>query len=355
MTTTGPTGPTAPAPRAAASKEQLGRLLALVPYLHARGAVRLDRAADDLGVPPRQLVRDLKVLLMCGLPGGYPDDLIDVDLDALEGPQADGVIRVSNADYLARPLRLTPTEASAVVVALRALRGGADAETRAIVDRTLAKIDAAVEEGADAVRVGVVEADADALERRIDELAARLEAAATEHRQVRLSYFVPARDEVTERAVDPRGVVTAEGHRYLDAWCHVADAPRLFRLDRIRSAEVTDVPVLREPEPPRDLGEGLFATPQATIPVTLRLQPDAAWVVEYYPVQDVRELGEGVLEVVLPVADPRWLTRLLLRLTPAAEVVSPAGLGDEHRAAVRAAAALYGAAVPSETSPGVVD
>ena len=54
---------------------------------------------------------DLKVLFMCGLPGGYPDDLIDVDIDALEGPdglRADGVIRVSNADYLARPLRLTP-------------------------------------------------------------------------------------------------------------------------------------------------------------------------------------------------------------------------------------------------------
>ena len=47
---------------------------------------------------------------MCGLPGGYPDDLIDVDLDALEGPdgvRTDGVIRVSNADYLARPLRLS--------------------------------------------------------------------------------------------------------------------------------------------------------------------------------------------------------------------------------------------------------
>ena len=62
---------------------------------------------------------------MCGLPGGYPDDLIDVDLDALEGPEADGVIRVTNADYLARPLRLTPTEATAMIVALRALRGGA--------------------------------------------------------------------------------------------------------------------------------------------------------------------------------------------------------------------------------------
>ena len=122
------------------AKDQVARLLTLVPYLYARGQVRLEDAATDLGVPAGQLLKDLKVLLMCGLPGGYPDDLIDVDLDALEG---EGVIRVSNAEYLARPLRLTPTEASAIIVALRALRAGSTRETRDIVDRALAKLEAA--------------------------------------------------------------------------------------------------------------------------------------------------------------------------------------------------------------------
>ena len=126
-----------------AAKDQVARLLTLVPYLHAHGQVRLDEAAAALGVTPDQLLADLKVLLMCGLPGGYPDDLIDVDLDALEGPEADGVIRVSNADYLARPLRLTPTEATAIIVALRALRGSASEDTREVVDRALSKLEAA--------------------------------------------------------------------------------------------------------------------------------------------------------------------------------------------------------------------
>jgi len=124
----------------ASAKDQVARLLTLVPYLHAHGEVRLDEAARALGVGPDQLFGDLKVLFMCGLPGGYPDDLIDVDLDALEG---EGVIRVSNADYLARPLRLTPTEASAIIVALRALRAGSEPDTREVVDRALAKLEAA--------------------------------------------------------------------------------------------------------------------------------------------------------------------------------------------------------------------
>ncbi|MDO9497978.1 MAG: WYL domain-containing protein, partial [Nocardioides sp.] len=103
------------------AKDQVARLLTLVPFLHTHGQVRIDEAARALGVDEEQLVKDLMVLLMCGLPGGYPDDLIDVDLDALEA----GVIRVSNADYIARTLRLTPTEASAIIVVLRALRSGA--------------------------------------------------------------------------------------------------------------------------------------------------------------------------------------------------------------------------------------
>ena len=119
---------------ASGAKDQVARLLTLVPYLHSHPQVRLDETAAAVGSTPEQVVKDLGVLFMCGLPGGFPDDLIDVDLEALEdpdggGPRPEGVIRVSNADYLARPLRLSPTEASAIIVALRALRGSAGEET----------------------------------------------------------------------------------------------------------------------------------------------------------------------------------------------------------------------------------
>lgn len=60
------------APQAGGAKEQVARLLTLVPYLHTREEVRLDDAARALGVPPAQLLRDLRVLLMCGLPVGTP-------------------------------------------------------------------------------------------------------------------------------------------------------------------------------------------------------------------------------------------------------------------------------------------
>ena len=329
---------TARPPVQAAAKEQVARLLTLVPFLHTHGQVRLEEAAGSLGVEPEQLVQDLKVLLMCGLPGGYPDDLIDVDLDALEGPEADGVIRVTNADYLARPLRLSPTEATAIIVALRALRNGANDETREIVDRALAKLEAAAAEGSVAAQI---DPGTEAPSTDLADLERRLEQAVQGRRQVRLTYYVPSRDEESERTVDPRGVVSAHGFRYLDAWCHSAEAPRLFRLDRIHRAEVLDTPVESAPEAPRDLADGLFSRSSDTTVVTLRLAPQARWVIEYYPVEAVRPGHGGELEVDLLVADERWLRRLLLRLAPYARVVSPPGYADSFLAAARDALGLY--------------
>jgi proteasome accessory factor C len=321
----------------AGAREQVGRLLTLVPYLHSRGEVSIGEAAQVLDVPPAQVVKDLKVLFMVGLPDGYPDDLIDVDLDALEGPEGDGVIRVSNADYLARPLRLTATEATAVMVALLALRGGAVADTREVVDRALAKLQAAT--AADAAVAafdpGTEQPDVAA------GLRDGLERAVREGHQVRLTYWVPARDEQTERVVDPRRVVSSGGATYLDAWCHSAEDDRLFRLDRIHTATVLDTPVTRAVGESDPTGTDLFDFAPDAEHVTLLLDPAVRWVVEYYPVEETRELPDGRLEVDLLVADRRWLTRLLLRLAPHARVASPAERQQEFIARAQETLGLY--------------
>ncbi|MGI8521944.1 MAG: helix-turn-helix transcriptional regulator [Nocardioides sp.] len=323
------------APVSGGARDQVARLLQLVPLLHARGGLRVDDAAAELGVPPAQVIKDLKVLFMCGLPGGMPDDLINVDLDALEGEQADGVIRVSNADYLARPLRLTPTEATALIVALRAVRASTSTDTRAVVDRTLAKLEAAAAGSPAHVDPGESSPGTSALRARLEDAVAR-------GRQVRLTYYVPARDEESERVVDPRGVVSDQGFDYLDAWCHSAEAPRLFRLDRIHEASVLDDPVTTEQTGPRDLSDGMFTSADDATRVTLALAPEARWVTEYYPVTDVRPTADGGVEGHLLVADARWLQRLLLRLAPYASVVEPASYDAEFRHTSRAALRLYG-------------
>ncbi len=319
------------------ARDQVGRLLALVPYIQSREEVSVEQAAADFGVRPEQIVKDLNVLWFCGLPGLGMGDLIDVDMDALDG---DGVIRVSNADYLSRPLRLGSTEASALIVALRALREASDDAVRPIVDRTLGKLEAAAGDGAAlAARVDIQVGSAAP---EVARLRATLENAVRTGRQVRLGYYVPARDQATERIVDPLRLVQAEGNTYLEAWCRTAEGNRLFRLDRVSEAEVLDVAVTdHSDEPPRDLSSGLFqASPDDTL-VTLRLQPQARWVAEYYPVESVEEVEDGGLRVTLRAGDRGWLTRLMLRIGSAAEIEDPVELSEIVRRAAQDALGNY--------------
>jgi proteasome accessory factor C len=210
-----------------------------------------------------------------------------------------------------------------------------------VVDRALAKLETAAAQGsAEGGTAAQIDPGADA-DTDLALLARRLQGAADRGRHVRLSYYVPSRDEQSDRVVDPRGVVTADGHLYLDAWCHSAEAPRLFRLDRIDRAEVLDEAVEKPQEEPRNLADGIFSQSSEVTPVTLLVEPEARWMTEYYPVEEIREVGQDRIEVVLLVADERWLTRLMLRLAPHATVLSPASYAETFRTAAQRALSLY--------------
>lgn len=312
------------------SADQVARLLALVPYLQAHADADLAETARLFGVSTRQLVADLNVLWYCGLPGGMPGDLIEVDMDALE---AEGRIRLTNADFLARPLRLTVDEAMTLMVALRALEESADRSTAAAVASALAKLESVVG-GLAPPRVGVRLATGEAAVR--DALAAAME----ERVAVRLTYHGALRGETTTPLVDPARVASRDGYGYLDAWSRDRDAWRTYRLDRIESVAATDLPVVDHGEPPAASSGWLDAFPDA-VEVTLELTAAGRWITEYHPMLQVTPLGDGGVRARLLVADPAWLRRLLLRLGPAVTRVDPPEAAASAVAEARAALAQY--------------
>jgi predicted DNA-binding transcriptional regulator YafY len=297
--------------------ERLSRLLTMVPWLLTHQGVELAAAATEFGVDEAQIVKDLELLFVCGTPGHLPDDLIEAEWEG-------GRVFVDNADSIARPLRLGVDEALALVVGLRTLAEVPGLGERAAVDRALAKLETAAgaaAAGAQSVHVEL-EAGAEA------EVLAACRQALAGHRRLRLDYLVPSRDETTRRDVDPMRVQTVDARWYLEAWCHRAEAVRLFRLDRIVDIEVLD----EDGTPPaqarsRDLDEQLFSPGPDDIQVTLELSPSARWVTDYYPVESVEELAGGRLLVRMRTGDTRWLQRLVLRLAGQARVLEPAELG----------------------------
>ncbi|WP_265446510.1 helix-turn-helix transcriptional regulator [Flexivirga meconopsidis] len=319
------------APESATAR--LARLLTMVPWLVNRQGIDIARAAAELGVSTDQVEADLALLFVCGTPGHLPDDLIEADWDG-------GRVFLRNADTIARPLRLGLDEATALIVGLRALAAVPGLDERDAVDRALAKlVDAAgdASEVSDRVKVALAAAvPSDTL--------STARAAVAAHRRLHLSYVVASRDETTERDVDPMRVVSLDGNWYLEGWCHRAQDVRLFRLDRVASIETLDV----DGTPPtgarpRDLDTDLFTAGPDDLRATLQLQPEAAWVVDYYPVESVERAADGTLTASIRAADLTWLRQLVWRLGGAARVLEPAELRDEVAAGAAAALASYDA------------
>jgi proteasome accessory factor C len=316
------------------TERRLGRLLALVPYLQARPGITVAEAAADFGVSEQQLRQDLQLLWMCGLPGHSPGDLIDLSFEG------DTVSVIFDAG-MSRPLRLTNEEALALVVALRALAETSGLADSDAVQRALAKVEAAA---GGAVDTGTVAVELD-LPARILPVVQR---SVDERRALRLRYWTAARDEITERTVDPLRVFEADGHAYVEAWCRRAEGMRVFRVDRIEDATLLDEPA-RPPDGVqlRNLGEGVFRPAEEHLLVLLRVGAGYAWVADYYPTEDVSEDG-GALRVALRVSEPAWVRSLVLGSGGEVEVLSPEWLAESIRADAARALAAYAQSAPRQ-------
>ena len=321
-------------PRMVTSAERLRRLLALVPYVATRRVVGLAETAATFGMTERELIDDLNLAWCVELRAPEPYCPIDLSYE-------DGEISISQAESIARPLRLAADEASALLVALRMLAEaasfGEDRDGDAVA-RLIAKIeDAAGAAGAASSQMTIEIDHPDARG-----LTARLDGALSAGKRVHLRYYVPSRDEATERDVDPMRLLVVEGRTYLEGWCRRAEGVRLFRLDRVLSVDVLDVPAeVPETAEPVDVDEGLFTASPSDVLAELEVGPAARWIAEYYPCESVTELADGWLRIGLRTPDTAWLRRRVLRLGEDARVVSPAALADEVRSAAAAALAQY--------------
>ena len=307
--------------------DRLPRLLSLVPYLLARPGVVVAEAAADFGISEKQLRRDLELLWMCGLPGYGPGDLVDLSFSG-------DTVTVTEDAGMRRPLRLTTAEATALLVALRTLGDVPGMVDTASVRQATAKIERAV---GDAGPPGV----AVDLTREEEATTVAVRAALEAARAVAIRYYTAGRDAVSQRTVDPMRLLVVEGRGYLEAWCRNAEAVRLFRLDRVEDVTVLDEPAAPPPgAEPTDVSEGLFRPSAEHRTAVLLLEPVARWIAEYYPVDDVVELGDGRARVALRFADPGWLVRLVLGLGGGARVLEPPELAGAVARRAREALAV---------------
>ena len=305
---------------------RLQRLLAMVPWIAAQDGPTLDEVGQRFGISQEQLADDLAVMWLVGLPPYTPDALIDV---VQEGDR----VWIHFAEVFAQPQRLTPDQAVALLSAGASVLALPGADADGVLAKGVAKLAAVL--GVDADQVLDVD-----LGGSDPEILDALRRAVREHRRVHLDYWSYGRDTRTERDVDPYLVHAEDGALYLLAHCHRAGGERRFRVDRINRAVLLDETF----EPPVEAAAParVFQADADDPRVTLRLAPEARWVLDAYPIEGRTELEGGGVEVTMAIAAEPWLARLLVNLGPHVEVVdAPDELRDAGRRAAERVLARY--------------
>jgi predicted DNA-binding transcriptional regulator YafY len=304
--------------------ERFARLVTLASILIEAGRAGVRLPAQDvcerLQITDVELREDVNVLNVVNFGGGSyvlyaevgDDGLIEVDPEPY-------------SDNFARPARLLPVEAKALVAAIdligEHLPEGALTSARE-------KIVAAL--GADPMEQGLQIASAGGDDSGVARVVSEAIAA---RRLLKLEYYKANEDEFSERTVEPYALINGREGWYVASFDPAKDDVRHFRLDRIKRAEVLEEDFEPRPEvdPAADV-EGWPRTGEVEASRTARvwISPERArWAREERTV--VQELSDGALVVELSYAGEDWLVREVLKEAGDAAVLEP----SEAREAVR--------------------
>jgi proteasome accessory factor C len=319
------------------AQDKLTFLLALVPYLIDHNDVSVAEVAEHFGVPSDQIRDAIKLIAVSGVPGETRtyqfEDLFDISWDELLDHDR---IVVTNFVAIDDTPRFSAREAAALIAGLQYLSSLPENADRAALTSLMSKLS----RGASAQPSQVaVEEDAPS------ETLALIRASVEDGRQLEFDYL-DSKGTSERRRVDPLLVESVDADWYLRGWCHLREAVRTFRLDRISNPVITDEPISHRAGDVR-LPETLFEGSPDDLVVTIDIATAAEQLIaDYIPDGAVRELRDDRVRTTVRVSHYHGLKRLIASMPGAATVVAPPEARDVVAGWASSAAARY-AELPS--------
>ncbi len=221
-------------------------------------------------------------------------------------------------DNFARPARLLPLEAKALIAAIDLF---GDHLPQSDLKEARDKIVAALghdpsEEGLEIVPAGGGDAS----------VAQLINQAIAESKVLEFSYYKENEDELTTRRIEPYRLQNGSEGWYVESYDLKKDGVRHFKLDRIKEGELTDQSFEPRPEIEEFARvEGWMThgeVPAAEVARVWVSPERARWLREERTV--VEELADGAVVVELPYAGKAWLVREILRGAGDLVVLEPA-------------------------------
>ena len=275
------------------------RLLDLVPFLRANPGMNIKEIATEFKVSVSEIVSDLDLLMVCGLPGYTPLELIDLSTD-------EGYVTLRDPQNLEYPRNFTIHELLILKIALSALLVDSPPMLHSEIGSLISKLDHQMPNQISSEGILFVPDNILNL-RRIGEEAL------VKNQQVEISYRNDTKDELTNRKISLIREYESEGEYFWDAWCHLANAKRTFNLEKISSATLS--------MDPSSIGD--LSGENAALTVRLRIRQKSQFFAKH---QNILKQTEEPEIYEARIYQREWLVREILSAGETATVITPSDL-----------------------------
>ena len=281
------------------------RLLDLVPYVVAHPGISITELAKEFSISRDEVLKDLNLLFLCGLPGYTPLELIDISFD-----EESVVIR--DPQNLAAPRNLNESEALIARIALAALE-----ESTPRTAPAYPQIVALREKIAKAFSSSI---PASAITFTLDKERATLEAiegAIKQELDLEITYNNVTKDSSSRRSITPISIIAEDKRTLVSAYCHSAKALRTFNLAQISEVS-TKERIVRA-----DL-ERLEDSRGSSAEVIIKSE-DSSFLSEN--ASSLKELSKSCYQI--DIFQPEWIVRSVLAGADSIELAKPLELRAE--------------------------
>ena len=293
--------------------DRFNLMLALTGFLVDGMEYTVEELVDHFKVSKKEIVKAVKMISYTDLMKSNQDGSYEVNYDDLR----DGFVSIKYtfSEAIDEVPRLSSRQASALaagLVYLSALPGLVDNKEIQELQRILALNQESKDTKSVLIETGIRDSD----------IVAIREAMASSV-SITCDYLNLKGETTLGRVLDPLRVDSQGEVIYLRAWCPMNQDVRSFRLDRMRNARSTDLPISPEAKS-AELVEEIYTSADSDTVVTLEVDPEAySLIFDFKPIEEPEAVSKTVKRFKIRVGDVRNLGRVIARFGGSARVVSP--------------------------------